>query len=1062
MGIRALPAISVLGLAAALLVAVAQPASADPTDDPPTISLGEDGVTASVFGYADAIRERVFIPVTDSGGQGVDQDGDGQTDRTAIEIIRPSASDAGLKVPVIIEPSPYYSTVGRGNETEKLVDVDDDGIADKWPLFYDNYFVPRGYAVILAEMDGTTHSTGCPMHGSSGDIASMRVVVDWLQGRVRGYDASGAEVVADWDNGKAAMIGKSYDGTLANGVAATGVAGLTTIVPLSAISDWYSYSRTGGIRTVISNYPAILSNNVTDSARQSDCAASRDAMSATDGDDTGDRNAFWDERDYLKDAGKVTASVFAVHGINDDNVQMEQFARWWEALAENDVPRKVWLSQEGHTDPFDFRREEWVDTLHRWFDYWLQGIDNGVMGESRATIETAADVWEEQTDWPLPGTEDVQLWLGVPGTGAGRLTLQPDDTTPTRTFTDLPNQQESAMMASPEGSQANRLVFLSEPLETDLRISGTPMIDLYASLDKAQSNLGAVLVDYGTATRVTRTANGINTISTEDCWGEASTDDDACYKQVEKVQATSDAWRVSRGILDSANRESLYDPEPVVEGEMYRFRWSLVPTDYTFKAGHQIGIVLVANYWGYSSTTGAQVTVDTTATRLVLPVVGGAETVVDSAGFGDPGPVTLDFDLGGHGAAIPAQQIEYGDRAAEPEPAPTETGWIFDGWFTDTGFGTPFDFDAPRHSSATAYARWTRETHQVSFELAGHGAAIDAQTIGYGGLATEPDEPEAAGWVFRGWYTDAGLNTSFDFTAPVTSDRAAYAAWSAVTAMTVAAAPDTVPAEGREVSLVARVTTVDPDAPSPQGSLRFLLDGSQVGAAVAVGADGYGSLEAPAVAAGDYVLRAEFVPDAGWEAAAGEAALQVAQLIEVVRSMNLTVSATAPRQGDTITVDVEGFDEYGVSLGAATSLAQLSSSVASDVVQGNTVTFLHASPHVITAVINTPSGQLTAQILVEVSPAASHGTDQSIPSGSADPGSAVPPLLPQNPADPGHAVPQVPADTDTAVLPLLPPGPAELAATGNTLPPLLPPLGAVLVLLGAALVWRSRSGATTR
>ena len=44
------------------------------------------------------------------------------------------------------------------------------------------------------------------------------------------------------------MIGKSYDGTLANGVAATGVAGLKTIVPISAISDWYRYSRQSGIR----------------------------------------------------------------------------------------------------------------------------------------------------------------------------------------------------------------------------------------------------------------------------------------------------------------------------------------------------------------------------------------------------------------------------------------------------------------------------------------------------------------------------------------------------------------------------------------------------------------------------------------------------------------------------------------------------------------------------------------------------------------------------------------------------------------------------------------------
>ena len=50
------------------------------------------------------------------------------------------------------------------------------------------------------------------------------------------------------------MIGKSYDGTLANGVAATGVEGLKTIVPVSAISAWYNYSRTGGVRHN-TNYP---------------------------------------------------------------------------------------------------------------------------------------------------------------------------------------------------------------------------------------------------------------------------------------------------------------------------------------------------------------------------------------------------------------------------------------------------------------------------------------------------------------------------------------------------------------------------------------------------------------------------------------------------------------------------------------------------------------------------------------------------------------------------------------------------------------------------------------
>ena len=55
------------------------------------------------------------------------------------------------------------------------------------------------------------------------------------------------------------MIGKSYDGTLSNGVAATGVEGLKTIVPISAISAWYNYSRTGGVRHN-TNYPGCSLN----------------------------------------------------------------------------------------------------------------------------------------------------------------------------------------------------------------------------------------------------------------------------------------------------------------------------------------------------------------------------------------------------------------------------------------------------------------------------------------------------------------------------------------------------------------------------------------------------------------------------------------------------------------------------------------------------------------------------------------------------------------------------------------------------------------------------------
>ena len=64
--------------------------------------------------------------------------------------------------------------------------------------------------------------------------------------------------------------------------------------------------------------------------RQAFCAPVRTAMDMLDGDEHGDVNEFWRDRDHVKDAAKVKASVFAVHGFQDDNVRMEQLGLWWK------------------------------------------------------------------------------------------------------------------------------------------------------------------------------------------------------------------------------------------------------------------------------------------------------------------------------------------------------------------------------------------------------------------------------------------------------------------------------------------------------------------------------------------------------------------------------------------------------------------------------------------------------------------------------------------------------------------------------------------------------------
>jgi X-Pro dipeptidyl-peptidase len=611
------------------LLAVTAPAvsaattSAATTSGPPTIEV-TDGVTQPVFGYTDAIRERVWVDLD------VDSDRDGTDDVVRVDIIRPAATEQGLKVPVIIDDSPYYTTLGRGNESELKADVDGDGLLDRWPLFYDNYFVPRGYAVALVDMTGTAGSTGCPTIQGANENASGPAVIDWLNGRRGARDAAGNSVEVDWHNGKSAMIGKSYDGALAMAGAVSGVDGLETVVPISGPYNYYDYTRSNGIVMRGNSYlSSSLARTITndDPARQARCDPVWDEIGANDGDETGDYSPFWDERNYLDDAANIDASVFLVHGIQDENVRPDHVSKYWAALREHDIARKMWLGRIGHVEPFDFRREVWVNTIHRWFDHWLLGIDNGIMREPRVDVERSIGVWEQYADWPIPGTTKVTVWLRSGDNGAGSLALAPGAGERTESFVDDPDQREPAMIDNPDAPGLSRLVYLSPPLEQDLHVSGTPKIALTASSSQEQAYFGAILVEYGPSTHNSRSGDGfLRTTLPEECYGESSQYDDGCYRPIAYRPTNESRWRVTKGILDGQNRDSITAAEPMTPGQMYEIGFPMLPEDYVFSAGNRIGVVLVGSYRDYGAQrifTRPTITVDTKVSRIALPVLGG-------------------------------------------------------------------------------------------------------------------------------------------------------------------------------------------------------------------------------------------------------------------------------------------------------------------------------------------------------------------------------------------------------------------------------------------------------
>ncbi|WP_329268436.1 Xaa-Pro dipeptidyl-peptidase [Streptomyces sp. NBC_01451] len=628
---RTLAAAATAALTAALLTpAVAHGAPREPRESRP------------VYSYDNAIREAVWVDT------GLDGDSDGKSDRVAVDIVRPREPAAqGRKVPVIMDASPYYSCCGRGNEGQRKT-YDADGNVVQMPLFYDNYFVPRGYAFVGVDLAGTNRSDGCVDVGGRSDIQSAKAVVDWLNGRAKGYTSrTGTDrAKAAWTNGRTGMIGKSYDGTIANGVAATGVQGLKTIVPISAISSWYDYYFAKGAPLYDSG-PEWLSDYVESPAARAKCAAVQQKI--VDGAPrTGDRTSFWTERDYAKDARKVTASVFVVHGQQDLNVRPKHFGQWWDALAKHGVERKIWLSQTGHVDPFDFRRATWVDTLHRWFDHELLGYDNGIDDEPMADIERHPDQWVTSAVWPPRTTHTVTL---RPGTGdrPGVGTLGLRGRSGTATFTDDPSLSETDWSAQVDSPTPGKAGFLTEPLTKDLRVSGSSTVTVTATPSTSTAHLTAVLVDLGpdTIRDYADGAEGITTLTDRTCWGPSTTGDSSCFRSTQARTTPVDYTIFSRGWADLGNHASATKGVPLTPGKPYTITLDLHASDHVVPAGHRLALIVAGTDKDLIDppSTTPTLTLDLSRTTARVPLVGGAGAFARAtagAAAATPSPSLLD------------------------------------------------------------------------------------------------------------------------------------------------------------------------------------------------------------------------------------------------------------------------------------------------------------------------------------------------------------------------------------------------------------------------------------
>ena len=149
-----------------------------------------------------------------------------------------------------------------------------------------------------------------------------------------------------------------------------------------------------------------------------------------------------------------------------------------------------------------------------------------------------------------------------------------------------------------------------------------------------------------------------------------------------------------------------------------------------------------------------------------------------------PAPVTMydvTFDMQGHGEQVAAQQVEEGQTAVKPDPAPTAEGWTFDGWYKEAACENVFEFADPIMGTTIIYAKWNANPvpkYDVTFDMQGHGEAPAAQQVEEGQTAVKPANPTAEGWTFGGWYKEAACENVFEFADPIMGATTIYAKWS--------------------------------------------------------------------------------------------------------------------------------------------------------------------------------------------------------------------------------------------------------------------------------------------
>lgn len=563
----------------------------------------------------ETLFEKVFVETP------VDTDCDGQYDLIAVYIKRPLLNE---KVPAMFVANPYmlhcnedwydlydvnadikaYPTQNITEEQitfipkdlpnypkkQALKEVQENPMDEPDPSEYEcisdlyAHLIERGYAAVFSGGLGTKGSQGITLTGSHEEILAFKSVIDWLNGRARAFTdlERNIEIKAHWCTGSVAMSARSYLGTMCIGVAATGVEGLKTILPEAGISNWYEYYRHNGLCLpamdwqgddidILAKYCFSRALDLEDFKRiQPIFEQSQRKLQEGADRESGNYNQFWDERNYLKHADQIKASVFILQGLNDWNVKPDQGIRLFEKLQELNKDRMMLLHQGQHIYTYHLEGSPTLSLIDRWLDYYLKEIDTGIQNEARIHIESNVDQkdWMKENVWPPCSFKSYQM------ENQGIQSFM-DDLSLTCYDRKKKNTQDwlNELVLKKNGYS---LSFNLETLKKECRFAGRAKVSFKARIQAPTAILSAMIVEKGKQKRLTDILDGNENIS-------------FTFKE---EQEESDYYVITRGWMNAQNRTNNYSKEAIDPETWYSYSFEFVSNDYTIREGNTLSLIL--------------------------------------------------------------------------------------------------------------------------------------------------------------------------------------------------------------------------------------------------------------------------------------------------------------------------------------------------------------------------------------------------------------------------------------------------------------------------------------